>query len=130
LKTRICLLIVVLANAVGNVLLSYGMRQVGSIASSSPLELALSSVRAMANPYVLAGVAVLVVFLLTHMILLSWADLSYILPMTSAGYILVTLLSWWLLEENVKTLRWLGTALIVAGMVLVGGTPVSTTKKS
>lgn len=130
MKTRICLLIVVLANAVGNVLLSYGMRQVGSIASSSPLELALSSVRAMANPYVLAGVAVLVVFLLTHMILLSWADLSYILPMTSAGYILVTLLSWWLLEENVKTLRWLGTALIVAGMVLVGGTPVSTTKKS
>ena len=127
MKTRICLLVIVVANAVGNVLLRYGMRQVGSIAAWSPLELVASSIRAGANPFVAAGVGFLVIFFLAHMIVLSWADLSYVLPMTSVGYILVTLLSWWLLGENVQPLRWAGTLVIVAGVALVARTPAATT---
>jgi drug/metabolite transporter (DMT)-like permease len=129
LKTRVCLLIIIVANALGNVLLSYGMRQVGSIASYSPVELVKSSVRAAANPFVLAGVGLLIVFFVTHMIVLSWADLSYVLPMTSVGYILVTVLSWWWLGEKVPPLRWLGTMVIIAGVSLVGRTPHRTTPR-
>jgi drug/metabolite transporter (DMT)-like permease len=130
LKTRICLLIIVLANALGNVLLGYGMRQVGSIASYSPVDLFLSGLRAGRNPYVLAGVAFLIIFFIAHMLVLSWADLSYVLLITSAGYILVTLLSWWLLGEQVGPLRWLGTLVIMAGVVLVGRTPPATAPPS
>jgi drug/metabolite transporter (DMT)-like permease len=129
LKTRVCLLIIVVANALGNVLLSYGMRQVGSIASYSPVELVVSGVRASANPFVLAGVGLLLIFFITHMIVLSWADLSYVLLMTSAGYILVVLLSWGVLGETVRPLRWFGTVVIVAGVVLVGRTPAATARK-
>jgi drug/metabolite transporter (DMT)-like permease len=128
LKTRVCLLIIIVANAVGNVLLSYGMHQVGSIASYSPLTLLRSSLRAASNPYVLIGVGFLIVFFLAHMIVLSWADLSYVLPMTAVGYILVTVLSWWWLSEQVRPLRWLGTIAIVAGVSLVGRTPHRTTE--
>lgn len=128
MKTRICLLIIIVANAVGNVLLSFGMRQVGSIASYSPLTLVRSSFRAAANPYVLAGIGFLIVFFLAHMIVLSWADLSYVLPMTAVGYILVTVLSWWWLGEQVRPLRWLGTVLIILGVSLVGRTPHRTTQ--
>ncbi len=130
MKTAVCLLVVVLANAAGNVSLSYGMRQVGSIASYSPLGLVASGVRAMTNPWVAAGVVLLLVFFLAHMILLSWADLSYVLPVTAAGYILVTLLSWSILGENVHTVRWLGATLIAAGVALVGSTPVATKRPS
>jgi len=126
LKTRVFLLIIIVANAVGNVLLSYGMRQVGSIASYSPLELVAGSLRAAGNPWVLAGVGLLAVFFVAHLMVLSWADLSYILLMTSAGYILVTLLSWSWLGERVSPGRWAGTAAIAAGVALVGRTPVST----
>jgi len=128
LKTRVCLLIIIVANAVGNVLLSYGMHQVGSIASYSPLALVRSALRAAANPFVLAGVGFLIVFFVAHMIVLSWADLSYVLPMTSVGYILVTVLSWWWLGEQVPPLRWLGTVVIIAGVSLVGRTPHRTTE--
>jgi drug/metabolite transporter (DMT)-like permease len=127
LKTRVCLLLIVVANALGNVLLSRGMREVGSIASYSPAEVFTSALRAAANPYVLAGVGFLIVFFLAHMIVLSWADLSYVLPMTSVGYIVVTVLSWWWLGEQVRPLRWLGTVIIVAGVWLVGRTPHRTT---
>jgi drug/metabolite transporter (DMT)-like permease len=128
LKTRVCLLIIIVANALGNVLLSYGMHQVGSIASYSPLTLVRSALRAAANPFVLAGVGFLIVFFVAHMIVLSWADLSYVLPMTSVGYILVTVLSWWWLGEQVRPLRWLGTVVIMAGVSLVGRTPHRTTE--
>ncbi len=126
MKTRICLLIIVLSNALGNVVLGYGMRQIGSIASYSPLKLIVSSMRALSNPFVLLGVALLVVFFIAHMIVLSWADLSYVLIMTSAGYIVVAALGWWLLDEPIKPLRWIGILVITAGVVLVGGTPHST----
>lgn len=128
MKTRVCLLIIIVANALGNVLLSYGMHQVGSIASYSPLTLVRSALRAAANPFVLAGVGFLIVFFVAHMIVLSWADLSYVLPMTSVGYILVTVLSWWWLGETVPPLRWLGTVVIIAGVSLVGRTPHRTTE--
>ncbi len=103
------------------------MQQVGSIATYDPLKLVASSLRALANPSVLAGVGLLVIFFVAHMIVLSWADLSYVLPMTAVGYILVTLLGWWWLGETVTPVRWLGTVVITAGVILVGRTPVATT---
>ncbi|HYM11646.1 MAG TPA: EamA family transporter [Bryobacterales bacterium] len=127
LKTRVCLFIIVVANVLGNVVLRHGMKQVGSIAAYSPIKLAVSSYHAVSNPYVAAGVALLVIFFLAQMIVLSWADLSYILPMTSMAYILVTVMSWWFLGETVRPMRWLGTLVITAGVILVGRTPVSTT---
>ncbi len=129
MKTKICLLIVVIANSLGNVVLRQGMQQIGSIASYHPLRLVASSLRAMSNPYVLAGVALLVIFFLAHMIVLSWADLSYVLPMTSVGYILVTVLGWWWLGEDVRPVRWIGTLVITAGVLLVSRTPATTAQK-
>jgi drug/metabolite transporter (DMT)-like permease len=125
-KTRICLAIVIVANALGNLLLAMGMRQVGSIASYSPAELISAGVQAMANPWVLAGVLLLLVFFAAHAIVLSWADLSYVLLVTAIGYVLVAVLSWKVLGESISTLRWAGTVVITAGVLLVGSTPVST----
>ncbi len=128
MKTNVCLAIIVLANAFGNVLLGYGMRQVGDISSYSPLALVMSGLGAMANPWVLSGVALLLVFFIAHAIVLSWADLSYVLLVTSIGYGLVAALSWAFLGEQISLQRWLGTAVITAGVVLVGRTPVATTE--
>jgi uncharacterized membrane protein len=125
-KTNVCLAVIVLANAFGNVLLGYGMRQVGDISSYSPLALVGSGLAAMANPWVLGGVALLLVFFVAHAIVLSWADLSYVLLVTSIGYGLVAALSWIFLDEQISAQRWIGTAVITAGVVLVGRTQAST----
>jgi uncharacterized membrane protein len=61
------------------------------------------------------------------MALLSWADLSYVLPVTALGYVLTVLAGRVLLTEQVTGKRWAGTLLIVAGVFLVGRTPVRTT---
>lgn len=126
MKTRICLFIIIVANAVGNLLLAYGMRQVGSIASYSPVELIGSGLQAMANGWVLCGVVLLLVFFVTHAVVLSWADLSYVLLVTAIGYVLVAVLSRQFLGETISAMRWAGTVVITTGVMLVGSTPVST----
>jgi uncharacterized membrane protein len=61
------------------------------------------------------------------MALLSWADLSYVLPVTSAGYVLAAIAGRLFLREQISAARWTGIALIMSGVVLVGRTTHSTT---
>jgi drug/metabolite transporter (DMT)-like permease len=61
------------------------------------------------------------------MALLSWADLTYVLPVTALGYVLTVLAGRVLLAEQVSGQRWAGTLMIVAGVSLVGRTPIRTT---
>jgi uncharacterized membrane protein len=64
--------------------------------------------------------------MLARMALLSWADLSYVLPVTSIGYVLTAVVGRIFLGEQVTPQRWLGTVLIMAGTALVGSTAVRT----
>jgi drug/metabolite transporter (DMT)-like permease len=73
------------------------------------------------RPYVALGVLLLVFWLLTRMALLSWADLSYVVPVTSVGYALTALAGQVFLHEVIDWKRWTGIALIVAGVALVSG---------
>jgi drug/metabolite transporter (DMT)-like permease len=63
------------------------------------------------------------------MALMSWADLSYVLPVTSLGYVASAIIGRFFLSEQITPVRWAGTILIVAGTVLVGrGSPHSKTE--
>jgi uncharacterized membrane protein len=121
-KTRIMTLIVVLSQVLGDYLLTRGMHEVGSLIGKSPL----AFITALFNPWVAPGVALLVTWLFCHMLVLSWADLSYVLPVTSIGYVLVALAGRFFLNESVSWTRWSGIVLIVCGVVLVGRTAPAT----
>ena len=123
LKTRVLTVIVILANVLGNFAMSWGLKRHGAALGDS----ALDYLRVFLNPWVLAGVSLLIVWLLARMALLSWADLSYVLPVTSIGYVLNAVMGKVFLAERVTAPRWFGTLLIVAGVALVGATSVRTT---
>lgn len=117
LKTRVFTIIVVLSNALGNFALASGMR-------NRVTATALDYLTAIFSPWVMVGIGLLILWLLSRMALLSWADLSYVLPVTSLGYVANALIGRWFLNEQVTPARWAGTLLIVAGTVLVGiGSP-------
>jgi uncharacterized membrane protein len=116
-KTQLFTIIVVLSNALGNFALAWGMRGRTTVT-------VLDYLAAIFNPWVMLGITLLILWLLSRMALLSWADLSYVLPVTSLGYVASALIGRFFLNEQVTPTRWLGTALIVAGTVLVGrGSP-------
>ena len=81
------------------------------------------------QPWVSIGVLLLIIWLLSRMALLSWADLSYVLPVTSVGYVLVALTGRILLNEQISARRWLGIVLIMSGVALVSmGSSIRTHK--
>lgn len=102
-------------NVSGNYLLSVGMRQIGKTVSFSPM----AYLRAMANPWVMAGIVLLIGWLLAQLSLLSWADLTYILPITATSYVVTAIVGAVGLHEQVSAWRWSGVALIFAGVAVV-----------
>lgn len=115
-KTRLFAAVVILSNAFGNLFLTWGMKHGATEITMSPL----SFIQAIFSPWVASGIVLLILWLLTRMTLLSWADLSYVLPVTSLGYVASAILGRFFLDEQITTARWAGTLLIVAGTVLVG----------
>ncbi len=122
MKTLALILAVIVLNSAGNLSLAYGMRHVGESVGLDPL----GYIRVMLNPAVAGGIVLLIFWLLMRMTLLSWADLSFILPLTSLGYVLAAVLGYAFLHETVAPSHWLGTCLIFAGTMLVGSTQSKT----
>ena len=110
---------VTVSAAAGDSMLSYGMKQTGNI-SPSHLQ---SVVVAILNPWVAIGILLLLAFFATYMTALSWADLTYVLPATSLGYVLLALVARFVLHEHVSPLRWLGIAFITGGVGFIAGGP-------
>ena len=116
-KIRLFTVLTVLTNVAGNSALTKGMQQLGD-PGNSPLAL----IGALFHPWVAIGVVLLIAWTLTHMALLSWADLSYVMPITAIGYVVTAFASKFLLGDAVSAMRWTGIILITAGVTLVGGT--------
>lgn len=129
LKTYVFLLLMVLFAPLGNILLSKGMKGIGSARDWGPHELLPVFIRILSSGYIWLGIACLLAFFVVYMLVLTWADYSYVQPASAFSYAVVALLSLWLLHENVNLLRWMGIAVICAGVFIVGHTHPRTTEK-
>lgn len=121
-KTWICAVVVILSNVFGNFFMKRGM--------PAQLPTPLAYITVLFQPWVALGVLLLVLWMMSRMALLSWADLSYVLPVTSIGYVLVAIVGKVLLHEEITGKRWAGIALIMIGVALVGGSAPQTAERS
>ena len=106
LKTKLLTVFVVLTNVLGNFAMSWGMKHQAADLGLSPLALHPAHFQ----PWVLLGTTLLIFWLLSRMTLLGWADLSYVLPVTSIGYVLNAVLGKYFFGEAITWQRWMGTA--------------------
>lgn len=113
---------VTIFNVLGNLSLAWGMKHLTLQVGIDPR----GYLQAMINPFVALGIVLLVLWLLTRMALLSWADLSFVLPVTGIGYFLAAVMGAVFLHEVITPAEWIGTVLIFAGTVLVGTTKQNT----
>lgn len=115
-KTFVFSLIVVFSNAFGNTSLTWGLKHGADTLTLSPL----TYIEAIFTPWVALGIVLLIVWLLTRMALLSWADLTYVLPVTALGYVVSALMGHYFLAEKITSARWVGVILIFLGTGFVG----------
>lgn len=109
------LVAVMLTGSIGDTFLGRGMKDFGPVS----LHHLGGLIAALANPWVIAGILLLLGFFASYLTALSWADLTFVLPSTAFGYLVVVLLSKFWLHEPVSTARWIGVLLIVIGVGFV-----------
>jgi drug/metabolite transporter (DMT)-like permease len=113
------LFVVMMTASVGDTLLSHGMSQVGTIDTRHLGRL----LTALENGWVLVGVLCLIGFFASYLTALSWADLTFVLPSTAFGYVVVAFLGHFWLHEHISIYRWAGIFLIVGGVGFVANGP-------
>jgi drug/metabolite transporter (DMT)-like permease len=109
-------------STLGDSLLARGMKDLGGASLHNIPGLLL----AILNPFVGVGIILLLGFFAAYMSALSWADLTYVLPATSLSYVLVALVARVGFHEVISTTRWIGIALIAAGVGFVAAGPAAT----
>ena len=130
LKTFLMILVMIIAGPLGNLMLAKGMKNIGKVTTriSSPAELAHVLARILSSGTIWLGIALLLTFFVAYMLVLSWADYSYVQPASAIAYGVVALLATLLLGEVVSPLRWAGIAVICLGVFVVGHTDPRTTE--
>lgn len=123
LATYLCLSWFLTFRAFGNLSLAWGARHVSEGLATNPL----AYLRAFLNPFIAVGILLLIGGILSRMALLSLADLSFVLPMTSVGYVISVAFGRLFLHETVSIERWLGVLLIFLAAIVVGSTSQNTT---
>ncbi len=119
MKTYLVLAISILSQAFGNVFLSKGMKQIGSVIGAGGADLLVPLAHAIGNPTIWLGAALLLIAFLLFSTVLSWADLSFVLPTVSIEVIINVAFADYFLSEPVSAVRWIGTLLISIGVILV-----------
>lgn len=111
--------VIVLCNTAGDVLMTAGMKRWGELEHLRPSAIGRMLAGALRVPQVLGGIAALAVAFFTLLSLLSVANVSFAVPATGSSYLLETLLAKYVLKEQVSWRRWMGVALVVAGLVMI-----------
>ena len=101
--------------AIGEILLSAGMKQVGREGHEG-FRMVLA---AGTNPLVCGGIVLSAAFFGMYLLTLSWADISFVMPFTALSYLFVAIMASHWLHEDVTPTRWIGTVLIVLGVIVI-----------
>jgi uncharacterized membrane protein len=128
LKTYILLFSLVVFGSVGNTILSKGMKDIGALDLSHLAAIVSGATRVLSSGTIWLGIALMLLFMVCHMLVLSWADYSFVMPFSAIAYALVPLLGYLFLGERVSTARWLGIVLIFIGVLMINRTPPRTTE--
>jgi len=119
MKTALMVTIIVFGTAASDVLIARGVRQVKRLSVFKLSEITVIARRILSNVSLLSGVLMAAASFFAFLIVLSWADLSLVLPATSLSYVIATVGSKIILRERINRLRWTGTFFVCAGVALI-----------
>jgi drug/metabolite transporter (DMT)-like permease len=128
-KTFAMISIMIIAGPLGNVMLGKGMHGVDTGSIRSLADLARLFVHVFTTPAIWLGIGSLLTFFVANLLVLSWADYSFVQPASAMAYGVVAFFSMLLLGETVTPLRWLGIVVICFGVFIVSRSHPRTTER-
>ena len=103
----------------GQLMLKIGIDRIGvnGIGSMKALISLFSGI--IRSPMVLTGLFLYFISAAIWLVILSTVDLSFAYPFIGLSYVLVLILSKFILKEEVNPIRWIGGFIITAGVVII-----------
>jgi multidrug transporter EmrE-like cation transporter len=107
----------VLLNAFAQLLLKKGMLGIGYFGMQ--FENLFPIIKKVAvNSYILAGLGSYGISVVIWLLVLSRVEVSYAYPFLSVGYVVVTLIGYFIFQENLSWIRVVGISVIIVGVIL------------
>ena len=119
MRTFLFLAIVVLSGTGGDIAWTHAMKRNGQVKSFTPRALLGVLRRVLQSGWMWLGIALGALAFFSLLALLSWAEVSFVVPATAANYIVGGLGAKFLLKERVSKARWAGMVLVAAGVAMV-----------
>lgn len=119
LRTVLIVSLAVLLSAIGDVLMSRAMRRLGPFEWTGLDSLGRFLLKALKSIWFWVAVAFMAGHFFLWLSVLSWAELSVAVPLTALQYVYNAVLAQAVLGERVNSMRWWGTAVIVAGVLIL-----------
>ena len=119
MRTFLFLTIIVVVGTGGEIAWTHGMKRIGEVKDFRPRALLGIFHRVVTSGWIWLGLALGALAFFCLLVLLSWAQVSFVVPATGANYIVGALGAKYLLKEQVSKARWAGMLLVAAGVVMV-----------
>lgn len=120
-KNRLFIVLTVVTNTVGNLFLALGLAQLPGFSIHAMLHYLTAF---LSNGWIMSGIALMAVWMLSQLSMYTWADLTYVLPVTASSYVLTALLGRFVLHQQISPTHWAGILTICAGVLFVSESPL------
>jgi len=124
-QNRLFIVVVVVTNTVGNLFLAIGLARMPGFSFASFLSYFIAFV---SNGWILGGISLMTMWMISQLSMYTWADMTYVLPVTASSYILTAIFGRYVLNQHITLLHWAGIAVISFGVMFVSETPVQTSE--
>jgi len=119
MRLALFIAIVVLTGTAGDLAVSHAMKQIGGVHPLTPFTIFRFLGRAFRMGWLWIGMALMAAGFFSLLALLSWADVSLVVPATALSYVAGALGAKFLLNEHVVPMRWAGVLLVFLGVALI-----------
>ena len=111
--------ICILFSATGQIMMKFGMGQVGEITTVRQLFNFGTVFGMFTNPYVVAGILCYASVMVLWLSAMSTLNISHMYPLASLVYVITAIAALIFLKEDISLLRWAGIFLVMGGCFLV-----------
>lgn len=115
----ISLAIIIFAGTGGELAVTHTMKRIGEVRSFAPANLLGVIGRAFRIGWMWLGLALMAVSFFALLMLLSWENVSFVVPVTALSYVVGAFGGKFLLGERIEARRWIGVVLVCLGVLLV-----------
>ena len=119
MRSAFFVFLIVMAGTGGEMAVGRAMKEIGEVTRFTPRAIFHVVLRSMRQPWMWVGLGMMALAFFSLLMLLSWENVSFAVPVTALSYVMAAFGAKFLLGEKVCMSRWFGVLFVCIGVALV-----------